>query len=1307
MSDGQPDKRRRRRGRSLGGSGAPRPKGRDLSKCFGPDRGRIRSLLRQKRIDQAETLISESIDRVVRRKQIIPRIQYPQDLPFTAHLGELRAAITGSQVVVVSGETGSGKSTQLPKLLLDLGLGITGVIGHTQPRRLAARAVADRVSSELGIALGNEVGYKVRFGDHTSDKTLVKLMTDGILLAESRSDRLLEQYDAIIIDEAHERSLNIDFLLGYLTQILPRRPDLKVVITSATIDSERFSEHFASATRASVPIVEVSGRSYPVELLYRPINEAENPDDATLSSAIVSAIEELATLDRPGNPGDVLVFLPGEREIREAAHEIRNAAEMSPSLRGCEVLPLYARLSPADQQRIFKRHPGRRIVLSTNVAETSLTVPGIRYVVDSGLVRMNRYSARRKIESLQIEPISQASARQRAGRCGRTEPGVCVRLYREQDHDSRDEFTPPEILRTNLAGVILQMQSLGLGRPQDFPFIEPPIPARINDAYDTLYELNAVDEQRTITPEGKILARLPVDPRIGRILHAAAGEGVLGDALIVASFLEVQEPRERPFEKRDAADNFHARFVDKASDFATVLKLWEHYHTLKDKLSRSQLRKQCAKEYLSYQRFREWTDTHRQLRDICRESGLRSDSKKHDSEALHRAILTGCLSGIGKKHQEGGLSGARAGRFWIHPASAVPEREANWVVAAELVRTTKLYARSVARIDPTWIEEVAKHLITREYAEPAYIPERGRVEARATIKLWDLVISQGRLVDFGSVDRPGARRIFIEEALVEGLYTAGAPFEKHNAEFLAKAARNEAKLRSGRIPDSDILIRFFDRVLPPEISTNRAFVKWRRVAERTDPKLLYLTPSDLEGHFEDNPDDQSFPDSFRLPGGSSARLEYAHEPGGATDGICLSLPVHTAASLDPDQADWLIPGWLKHKVESILKGLPREIRRQFDTATVTPKVTERLDQSKGGFYTQLAAAITQATSVTVTPEMCRSVQIADHHRMLIRVTDSDRVLKESRDAREAIQAARSVAGSRAIVAPKEHTERLTKWPECDLPIQLEREVGGTRLRRYPALIDLGEASGLHDYDDRATASYNHAFGVRRLAGIQLGQEIRRLLPHTPLIQRARLGWAIVPGAPSVDSQLGAILADMAGDVSAIRTSDEFDSHLDEARKQLAALLNETISLLVRTIDSYQKVTIQLAEMRSPEHAAIVADVRYQLSQLVHAGTMTHVRAQRLRHVPRYIEAIAIRLSNARGSGVRRDAELLARIMPHWRRCIEHAKRMHALGLHDHELEEYRWMIEEYRVSQFAQQLGAAIKVSERILDEQWGRTRSL
>lgn len=1302
---GQPS-RRRRRGRSLGQDAPAR--GPDLSRCFGPDRGRIRSLLRQGKNEQAEKLAAESRAKVEARLGVRLRIAYPESLPFTAHLDELREAIESSQVVVVSGETGSGKSTQLPKLLLEMGRGFAGLIGHTQPRRLAARAVADRVSSELGIALGTEVGYKVRFGDHTSGKTLIKLMTDGILLAESRSDRLLEQYDALIIDEAHERSLNIDFLLGYLSRILPRRPDLRLVITSATIDAERFSEHFAHATGRAVPVVEVSGRSFPVEIHYRPIQSEENPDDATLATCIVGAIEELASLDRPGNSGDVLVFLPGEREIREAAHEIRKASEMSPALRGSEILPLYARLSPGDQQRIFRPHPGRRIVLATNVAETSLTVPGIRYVVDSGLARLNRYSARRKIESLQIEPISRASARQRAGRCGRTQPGVCIRLYAERDHDARDEFTPPEILRTNLAGVILQMESLGLGRPQDFPFVEPPEVSRINDAYDTLFELNAVDAHRQITAEGRILSKLPVDPRIARILRAASLTGVLSDALVVASFLEVQDPRERPFERRDAADQQHARFNDPASDFLSVLKLWEHYHDLKAMLSRSQLKKQCAKEFLSDQRLREWTDTHRQLRDICRDAGLRGESRTKDPDALHKAILTGCLSGLGKKHLEGGFSGVRAGRFWIHPASAVPERESKWVVAAELVRTTKLYARSVARVSPDWIEEVAGHLITREYAEPAYIPERGRVEARVTVKLWDLVIAQGRLVDYGSVDRECARRVFIEEALVEGLFESGSTFEKHNKAFLAEAARNEAKLRSGRLPDHEALFRFFSKHLPEDISTARGFDRWRRAAERERPKLLYLTPQDLEGSLEELPDEQLFPESMKLHGGSNVRLEYTHAPGTSEDGVRLTLPLDLAASFDLDQADWLIPGWLEGKVASILRGLPREVRRQIDIVRTLPEVMRRLQRGEGGFFDQLAGAITRATSVTVTPEMCKAAQLEDHHRLLLRVlAEDDKTLIESRDARRAVEAARKASGPLAKSSVAADERRWTDWPGEDLPGRTTSQGTGARLIRYPALVDLGDAAALRSFDDEATARFWHQRGVRRLAGLRLARDVKQVLPHTPLIDRARMLWALVPGAPKLDTELPCIIADAAADLAAVRARPAFDTAVASARTQLASRLNDALAVLVRTGELHQRLSLAIAEIKGVELLPIRADIQFQMGQLVHSGTLAGVAFAQLRHFPRYLEAAAIRLKNARGPSLRRDAEILARITPHWRRCIERVKHLHELGLFDPELDEYRWMIEEYRVAQYAQQLGTARKVSEKLLDEQWGRTRSL
>lgn len=1301
-----PRKRRRRRGKSLGGGARDRvaPQSQDLSACFGGDRRRIRALYRQNKIEQARELSAQSAARAESRKGAIPQVEYPAELPFTENVDQIKQAITSSRVTVVCGETGSGKSTQLPKLLLEMGRGATGVIGHTQPRRLAARAVADRVSEELGCKLGEIVGYKVRFGDHTNDATLIKLMTDGILLAETRSDRLLELYDTIIIDEAHERSLNIDFLLGYLHQILPKRPDLKIIITSATIDADRFAAHFEDVNRAPVPILEISGRTYPVELRYRPVEEVEDSAEASVPRAVVRAIEELANEDRAGNAGDILVFLPGEREIREVSRELRFEAEMNPVFHRTEILPLYARLSPSDQQRIFRRSSQRRIVLSTNVAETSLTVPGIRYVIDSGLARMNRYSSRRKIQSLQIEPISRASARQRAGRCGRTEPGICVRLYSESDHDSRDEFTSPEILRSNLAGVILQMQSLRLGLPQDFPFVEPPDSRRINDAYDTLHELNAIDRDRKLTTTGQTLARIPVDPRIGRILVHACDESVLKDALIIASFLEIRDPRERPYENRDAADNYHARFKDKTSDFLSVLRLWDHYHNLKDELSRSQLRKRCAKEYLSYQRLREWTDTHRQLRDLCRNAGLRSSNKQGEEshEALHRSVLSGSLTGIGKKHHEGGYSGSRGGRFFIHPSSGVKDKGTQWIVASELVRTTKLFARTVARIDPSWIESVAGHLIVREYAEPEYIVDRGRVEARATVTLFDLDISKDRLVDYGSVNRDHARQIFIEQALVDDQLESDGKYRRHNENLIAKYQRDEAKLRRAGHLERERMIHFFDKRLPEDVMTAKRFDRWRRKAEKDNPELLFMRHEDIGSEAAEQPDQTLYPDSITLRHGPAVAVEYKHDPGGAEDGMSICVPLQVASGLDADQANWLVPGWLHERVGAVLRGLPREIRRQFNVSDVLDTVTSRLQQGNGGFYEQLASAATDVTKVTVTPEMCRSVRLADHLYPLIRIEKDGKVVWQSRDANEVVTRARREAPNRKGLQT-DNSEHYTVWPS-DSALQTSSH---DRAAHFPALVDVGDSVEIRHFDDQQTAYYNHYFGVRRIAHIALQQDVRRLLRHTPNVNKARVGWATIKGAPSPDSQIAGMISEYGRSLSEIKSHKEFNSVLRDSKEQLAARVNDVVQTLAAITARYSQISLVLGDRESPHSNHIKTDIDFQLGQLVHASTMTSLPLSRLKNIPRYLEAILYRIDAARGKGVTRDSELLQLVLPHWRRCIERARTLHDLGLHDPQLDKYRWMIEEYRVQLFAQRLGTQGKINTRTLEEQWGKTRSL
>jgi len=1248
--------------------------------------------------------MADSIKRVADRRASVPRVKYPSELPFTTCVNDIMLGVEESQVVVVCGETGSGKSTQLPKLLLDMGRGVLGVIGHTQPRRLAARAVADRVSEELGCKLGELVGYKVRFGDHTGPDTLVKLMTDGILLAETRSDRLLEQYDTIIIDEAHERSLNIDFLLGYLHQILPKRPDLKIIITSATIDAEGFAEHFESVTRTRVPILEISGRTYPVDILYRPVEEAEDSGDATIPRAIVRGIEEFASSDRRGDPGDVLVFLPGEREIREVAHELRRESEMNPAFRGTEILPLYARLSPSDQQRIFKRTGRRRVVLSTNVAETSLTVPGIRYVIDAGVARMNRYSSRRKIQSLQIEPISRASARQRAGRCGRTEPGTCIRLYSEADHDSRDEFTSPEIMRTNLAGVILQMHSLGLGLPQDFPFVEPPDARRINDAYDTLLELNAMDRDRNLTPIGKTLARLPVDPRIGRILVASADEGVLHDALVIASFLEIRDPRDRPYEKRDAADNMHARFKDKTSDFITVLKLWEHYHGLKDSLSRSQIRKQCVKEYLSYQRMREWTDTHRQLRDTCKDSGLRHTKRKEDADALHRSILAGCLTSIGKRHHESGFTGSRGGRFLIHPSSAVADKGTKWLVAAELVRTTKLFARSVARIDPSWIEDVAEHLIVREYSDPEYIQERGRVEASATVSLWELAISKDRLVDYGSVNREHARQIFIEQALIEGMLESDYPYTKHNAALLAECSRNEAKLRRSGQPDNELMFKFFDAVLPDDVLSAKRFDRWRRHAERDNPKILYMSAADLGFASSSQPDHAQFPDTLTLRHGKKVPIEYRHDPGGAHDGIAVRLPVQDAAGFDIDLANWLVPGWLGQRIESILRGLPKEIRRQFDIGELHSLVTDSMDHRKGNFYEQLAALVTDATGVSVSPDSCRAVPLRDHLNLLLKVHDIDgKDLWQSRDPTEIVSKARKAAPKqkpRGVVS----SDKLTAWPGSTSLLERSQAHGTPG---FQALQDHGAFVTLTHFDDLNTACYNHYFGVRRLAHIALHHEVHKILRHAPVIDTCRIGWACIAGASKIDSQIAGMTTEYGVSLSDVVTRAQFDQVVRDSKAQLAARVNDVVHALATIAEKHKSLILSLDRVSSLSSQQMKSDLVFQLGQLVHGGTLTNTPLSRLKQYPRYLEAVRIRLNAARGKGMHRDLELQLLIQPHWKQCIQRARKLHELGLHAPQLDQYRWLIEEYRVMLYAQRLGTPIKATAQTLELQWSRTRSV
>ena len=1286
---GDPQNRRTRRRRRRSGNAAQRVQLPDLTGTYGPDRRRLRAAARRGHPEIAQQIeASRSIVRY-RIEHPIP-VRYPDTLPFASSVGELKEAIDRAQVVVVCGETGSGKSTQLPKLCLEMGRGTSGLIGHTQPRRLAARSVASRIATELGVQLGREVGSKVRFGDDTSSDTRIKVMTDGILLAESRSDRRLEQYDTLIVDEAHERSLNIDFLLGILTKILHSRSDLKLIITSATIDTQRFADHFEQALHTAVPVIEVSGRTFPVEVEYRPPIDEEGRS-LDLPDAIAEAAERLAVLDGFGPSGDVLVFLPGEREIREAAVALRKKSETSRLLAGVDIVPLYARLSFDEQQRAFRTSSRRRIVLATNVAETSLTVPGIRYVIDSGLARVSRYSPRRRVQSLQIEPVSQASARQRAGRCGRTEPGVCIRLYSEEDLAKRDVFTPPEIQRTSLAGVILQMRALGLGDPRSFPFIEPPDQRRIAEAYETLRELGATTPDESLTPLGEQLARLPVDPRIGRILLSGHEHRVLADALIIAASIETQDPRERPADSRASADAKHERFSDPTSDYLSLLKLWDYYHEQKDRLSRSQLRKTMKQEYLSFVRMNEWTDTHRQLRDICRELGLHPGKRTGDAAKLHASILAGFVTSVGKRHPEGGYVSPVAGRFHIHPGSAVREKGVSWLVVTELVRTTRLYARSCAVIGADAVEAAAAHLLTREYDQPEYNEERGIVEASMRVMLGSIEIARDRKVDYGSVDRCEARRIFIEEALVGGRFRSGAVYESKNEAFLYDLAEQEARLRTSRRPSDEAMFRFFDERIPGDISSARRFDRWRRKAERDRPDLFEFTAERLGLTDVEAWDEASTPEQLEVGRDAVAKLVYRFEPGDERDGIEAVLPVESAANADLGQLGWLVPGWVHAKVEAVLRGLPRSVRRQVELSELVSRVQDRLRYGQGEFFAEVARAATDVTGVTITPDMCRRVEIPEHLRVLFRVVDpAGQSVVISRDTDAVVAESRRVAAEQAKNAQQQQIH--LSWPS-QTPTVLPSN----------ALTDAGAGVRLVEVATADSANALHWLGVRRLASIALLKDCKPLLEHTPGIDRIRLLYRTLPGAPDCTSDLVALIPEVNRFPEEIPPTsvDRFDAMLDHLRAELA----DRVLRLVRVVDDIlsqrQKSLAMLERLSGSGGSVMVSDAVFQAEQLFHLGTLRSIRWPQLCRLGAYFRGIEARLDRARGPGRQRDELAVRQVMPHWRRCIERAQSDARIGRIDPMLDRYRWMIEEYRLTLFAPQLAVRGAASERKLDELW------
>ncbi len=1240
----------------------------------------------------------------LRRAQLGP-IRYPA-LPVSERREEIMAAIRNHQVVVVAGETGSGKTTQLPKICLELGLGCRGLIGHTQPRRLAARTVAARIAEELDTALGQTVGYQVRFTDQTSEQSLLKLMTDGILLAETQHDRSLSRYEVLIIDEAHERSLNIDFLLGYLKQLLPSRPDLKVIITSATIDLERFSRHFDNA-----PIIEVSGRTYPVELLYRPPEDAEE-GEGDPAQAIINATRELIEIERSRKapPGDILVFLSGEREIRETAEQLRRAA-----LRDTEILPLYARLSLAEQNRIFhgSRGAGRRIVLATNVAETSLTVPGIRYVIDPGFARISRYSYRAKVQRLPVEPISQASANQRKGRCGRVAEGICIRLYSEEDFNARPAFTDAEIRRTNLAAVILQMLNLRLGDIAAFPFIDPPDSRYINDGFTLLQELGAVDDKRAMTALGRDLSRLPVDPRIGRMVLEAVKQGSLREVLVIASALSVQDPRERPHDRQQAADQKHREFADEQSDFLALYNLWQHYETQRQALSQSQLRKHCQQQFLSFLRMREWRDVHRQLHLVCRELGFRESRDEAGYEAIHKALLAGLLSHMGLKQESREYLGARNKRFHIFPGSNLFKKSPKWLMAAELVETTRLYGRMVARIEPEWAEALAPHLVKRSYLEPHWEKKRAQVVAYEQVTLYGLIIVARRKVHYGRIDPDSAHELFIRAALVEGQFHTAGAFFRHNQALLRDVEDLEAKARRrDLLVDEEQLYAFYRLRLHAlggdKIVNGAGFEHWRKQVEQENPRALFMTEEDILQRSADHVTARQYPDQLQLEG-VKLKLSYNFAPGAVDDGVTLLTPLPLLNQLPLARLEWLVPGMLRDKLIALLKGLPKQQRKNFvPIPDYVDAILERVAFAEGDLYEAVALQLKRMTGVAIAPAELAAVPLEEHHRCNIRLLDEQgRVKGESRNWERLQQRFADEVEAALQQGPGESwgREGITRWDFGELPPVIRlRQAGGIEVDAWPALLDQGDQVALTVLGSAGEARRQSIAGICRLAELSLKEPVRLARRQLPELDRSVMLAPKVMSRKQLEDQClqQALRRLLELDASLPGNAAEFNRRLEQARAELVPLAEQLARFVFQCHQRYHAIQKQLKGKIDLTAAVVLNDIKTQLAALLHPQYLAATPWEYLQYYPRYLQAIEMRLEKFRRE-INRERLLSDQLGQFWNAYSTKKEQLSRQGIYDAELEKFRWMLEEYRVSLFAQQLGTALPVSEKRLKQQWAQ----
>ena len=1356
------------------------------------------------------------------------KITFPESLPVSGRRQEIMEAMDRHQVIIVCGETGSGKTTQLPKIALALGRGklnatpddkgqVRGhLIGHTQPRRIAASSVAKRIAEELNTPLGEVVGYKVRFQDNLQKGASVKLMTDGILLAETQTDPLLKNYDTLIIDEAHERSLNIDFLLGYIKQILPKRPDLKVVVTSATIDADRFAKHFEGKD-GPAPVIMVSGRTYPVEMRYRPF---EGEKDKDLNDAIADGVDELWA---GGKGGDILIFLPGEREIREAADHVRKHLQNSPTLRSAEVLPLFSRLSQAEQDRIFDGHTGRRIVLATNVAETSLTVPGIRYVIDAGTARVKRYSFRSKVEQLLVEPISQAAANQRAGRCGRVANGICIRLYDEVDFNGRDKFTDPEILRSSLAGVILRMKALGLGDVVHFPFLEAPSGRAIADGYQLLAELGAVDDHGQLLPMGKELSRLPLDPRVGRMILEARERGAVAEVLIIASALSVQDVRDRPMEAQQQADQAHAKFDDEKSEFTGYLRLWKWLMDARGgkvvaktraemaaqnkpaakpsarnqaflpvsqrtsgsmgaqvegtveerlalfnpaepqveathKISNRQWEQLLRQNFINIRRVREWRDTHSQLLTVVKEQKWLLNNEAAGYDAVHLSMLSGLLGNIGYKVEESeAYLGAHGIKFHPHPGAHLSKKPGRWIVAAEQVETSRLYGRGIAAIEPQWLEEVGGHLLKKQLLDPHWSKKQADVVALERATLYGLVVYNGRRVSYGRVDPHEARNLFIRQAMVEGEWETKWHFLPANLKLMRKVEELEHKSRRQDVlVDDELIFAFYDQQLPHDVYSGATFDKWFRAESKAKPELLRLSKDELMRHEAAGITTDNFPKTVKL-GGVDCTATYLHSPGDARDGITVTVPLFVLNQVSEDRAEWLVPGMLKDKIQALLKSLPQRPRSRF---VPLPESAARLAElfmaqdrwAKGGLIDVLLKQVRDETSQDVKRADFKLDMLSPHLFMNFRITDEHgRQLGQGRNlgalkaewgvkARGAFQAlaslkvasvvaeqadldgkqpevkrnsgpsasnkgapaSRTEAAAPAVAPAQKHDARFKEWSFGELPELMEIKKGGTTLIGFPALIDHGDSVGIEVFDEPEAAAAKHRVGLRRLFALQIKDALKYLEKNIPDLQKMAVAYMPLGTQEELRGQIIDVAIDRAFLQDPLPANEaDFKQRVQDGRGRLTLIANEVARMSSTILTEYAAAARKIKDTKNaPE---VTKDAGEQLSKLVPKNFIAVAPWSQLGHYARYLKAITTRLDKYRADPAR-DAAKQKELQPleqrYWRLVAERK------GAVDARMQEYRWMLEELRVSFFAQELRTPYPVSSKRLDKVWAQLQN-